>query len=131
MNCNTDIKDLTQYSIRCASILGEIFDSIQNFSSAIDEEEKNIQCEKMAENITNFELTLDSCFVDVNESIDKIGKAKLEKKMSTNTNSNRGNDSEIRNNQNEFTSSINDESITDEDLINSVVVKISNIKLKV
>ena len=125
MNCNTDIKDLTQYSIRCASILGEIFDSIQNFSSAIDEDEKNIQCEKMAENITNFELTLDSCFVD------KIGKAKLEKKMSTNTNSNRGNDSEIRNNQNEFTSSINDESITDEDLINSVVVKISNIKLKV
>ena len=124
MNSNIDNTDLTQYSLKCANILGNIFDSIDKYHSTKD----NNYLDKLSENITNFELTLDKCYVDVNESISKIAKIKFEKRNS-NSNVNQNRNPEY--NQNDIASIINEEQISDEELIKFVVDGISNIKLKV
>ena len=124
MNSNIDTNDLTQYSLRCANILGNIFDSIDNYHSTKD----NNYLDKLSENITNFELTLDKCYIDVNESISKVAKTKFEKRNS-NSNINQNRNPEY--NQNDIASIINEEQISDEELVKFVIDGISNIKLKV
>ena len=124
MNSNIDTNDLTQYSLRCANILGNIFESIDKYHSTKD----NNYLDKLSENITNFELTLDKCFIDVNESISKVAKTKFEKRNS-NSNINQNRNPEY--NQNDIASIINEEQISDEELVKFVIDGISNIKLKV
>ena len=124
---NQSSNDLTQYSLKCASILGDIFESVNNYCSTNNEKDKIMYENKLNENITNFELTLDSCYVDVNESIYKIAKAKYEKKnLNNNSNILRQNE----NNQSD-SSLLNEEKIPDEKLIEDVIKKISNIKLQI
>ena len=124
---NQSSSDLTQYSLKCASILGDIFESVNNYCSTNSEKDKIMYENKLNENITNFELTLDSCYVDVNESIYKIAKAKYEKKnLNNNSNILRQNE----NNQSD-SSLLNEEKIPDEKLIEDVIKKISNIKLQI
>ena len=117
MNSNQMQKDLTQYPTACANILGNIFDSINKMYSTQNENEKLAFEKELNENITNFELTLDNCYVDVNESISQIAKGKFEKRMN--------------NNQGELMSLINEEQIPDKDLIDFTVQNISKIKLQV
>ena len=124
MNSNYDQKDLTQYSSKCANLLGNIFESIDKYHTSKDENYLN----KLSENIINFELTLDKCYVDVNESISKIAKTKFEKR-NINNNMNPNRNPEM--NQNELASIINEEQIEDEELIKYVVDGISNIKFKI
>ena len=124
---NQSSNDLTQYSLKCASILGDIFESVNNYCSTNSEKDKIMYENKLNENITNFELTLDSCYVDVNESIYKIAKVKYEKKnLNNNSNILRQNE----NNQSD-SSLLNEEKIPDEKLIEDVIKKISNIKLQI
>ena len=125
MNSNIDANDLTQYSLRCANILGNIFESIDKYHLKKD---NNNYLDKLSENITNFELTLDKCFIDVNESISKVAKTKFEKR---NPNSNINQNRNPESNQNDIASIINEEQISDEELVKFVIDGISNIKLKV
>ena len=126
MNNNSDSKDLTQYAIKCTSILGSILDSLVKYQSAIGEEQKEQCYEEIAYNITNFELTLDSCFVDVNESLAKIGKAKFDRRV-INNNMVRSETDTTRVSQNDTYSSINEEIIDDESLVDIIVNKISDV----
>ena len=126
MNNNSDSKDLTQYAIKCTSILGSILDSILKYQSAIGEEQKEQCYEEIAYNITNFELTLDSCFVDVNESLAKIGKAKFDRRV-INNNMVRSETDTTRVSQNDTYSSINEEIMDDESLVDIIVNKISDV----
>ena len=114
MNSNQEQSDLPQYSIKCANILGNIFESVDKWYASQNEDEKDKFKEILHENITNFELTLDKCYVDVNESISQIAMTKFGKR-----NSNQGD------------LSITDEQIPEDKLINDVANKIANIKLKV
>ena len=126
MNNNSDSKDLTQYAIKCTSILGSILDSLVKYQSAIGEEQKEQCYEEIAYNITNFELTLDSCFVDVNESLAKIGKAKFDRRV-INNNMVRSETDTTRVSQNDTYSSINEEIVDDESLVDIIVNKISDV----
>ena len=126
MNNNSDSKDLTQYAIKCTSILGSILDSLVKYQSAIGEEQKEQCYEEIAYNITNFELTLDSCFVDVNESLAKIGKAKFDRRV-INNNMVRSETDTTRVSQNDTYSSINEEIMDDESLVDIIVNKISDV----
>ena len=126
MNNNSDSKDLTQYAIKCTSILGSILDSLVKYQSAIGEEQKEQCYEEIAYNITNFELTLDSCFVDVNESLAKIGKAKFDRRV-INNNMVRSETDTTRVSQNDTYSSINEEIIDDESLVDIIVNKITDV----
>ena len=126
MNNNSDSKDLTQYAIKCTSILGSILDSLVKYQSAIGEEQKEQCYEEIAYNITNFELTLDSCFVDVNESLAKIGKAKFDRRV-INNNIARSETDTTRVSQNDTYSNINEEIMDDESLVDIIVNKISDV----
>ena len=126
MNNNSDSKDLTQYAIKCTSILGSILDSLVKYQSAIGEEQKEQCYEEIAYNITNFELTLDSCFVDVNESLAKIGKAKFDRRV-INNNMVRSETDTTRVSQNDTYSNINEEIMDDESLVDIIVNKISDV----
>ena len=126
MNNNSDSKDLTQYSIKCTSILGNIFDSFCKYQSAIGEEEKEQCYNDIANNIINFELTLDSCFVDVNESLAKIGKAKFDRRVANN-NMGRNETDTTRASQNEILPNINEEIIDDVALVEAITNKISDV----
>ena len=89
--------------------------------------EKSLIYSELSENISNFELTLDSCSIDVNESITKLINDRNEKKGNINNTN-----MDIENNQGsrEFTMS-NSEQISDTELINHAVKQISNIKLNI
>ena len=126
MNNNSDSKDLTQYAIKCTSILGSILDSLVKYQSAIGEEQKEQCYEEIAYNITNFELTLDSCFVDVNESLAKIGKAKFDRRV-INNNMVRSETDTTRVSQNDTYSNINEEIMDDESLVDIIVNKITDV----
>ena len=113
MNSSQEQSDLPQYSIKCAKILGNIFDSIDKWYSCQDDEKdayKNI----IQDNITKFELTLDKCYIDVNESISQIAIAKFGKR---------------NNSQGDL--SLNEDQIPDDKLINYVANEIAKIKLQV
>ena len=127
MNNNSDSKDLTQYAIKCTSILGSILDSLVKYQSAIGEEQKEQCYEEIAYNITNFELTLDSCFVDVNESLAKIGKAKFDRRLNNNNMGRINETDSTRVSQNEILPNNNEEIMDDKTLIDIVVKKISDV----
>ena len=81
---NQNNKDFTQYSIKTAGILSSIFESLNRFKDCTNEEEKGKLYSELSENITNFELTLDNCSVDINESIAKLIKDRNEKRGNIN-----------------------------------------------
>ena len=129
---NQDQKDLTQYSMRCIKILGNLFDSLEKYSKSEDENEKNKYINKISENITNFELTLDKCYIDVNESIFNITKSKYERRNSINNNMmTRADENDQRINHADSGPMINEEQINDKEIVDFVVKKISDIKLQV
>ena len=127
MNFNQENKDFTQYAIKTSEILSNIFETLNKFKDCNNEEEKSLIYSELSENISNFELTLDSCSIDVNESITKLIKDRNEKKGNINNTN-----MDIENNQGsrEFTMS-NSEQISDTELINHAVKQISNIKLNI
>ena len=133
MNFNQEQKDLTQYSSKCATILGNIFDSLIGYNNGQSENEKNMYINKISDNISDFELTLDKCYIDVNESIFKIIKSKHERRNSNNINNNntRQSENDLRNSLGDSNITTNDEQIGDDELANFVVNKISEIKLQV
>ena len=131
MNYNQEQKDLTQYSTKCAIILGTIFDSLIGYNNCQSETDKNTFINKISENISDFELTLDKCFIDVNESLFKIVKSKHERRNSNNINDTMQTESDIRRNQGGQNVMVNEEQISDEELINFIANKISEIKLHV
>ncbi len=129
---NQDQKDLTIYSIKCTQILGNLFESLESYSKSEEENEKKKYINKISENITNFELTLDKCYIDVNESIFNITKSKNEGRNSnTNNNYTRADENDQRISHAEVGPMINEEQINDKEIIDFVVKKISDIKLQV
>ena len=130
-NNNLESKDLTQYSLKCASILSNIFDTVDKFHSK-ENGDKEAYYEKLSEEIKDFELLLDKCYVDVNESICKIAKAKFEQKInSNNINETQASELENRNFQGDFLSIIHEKPMSDKELIDFVTKEISNINLDV
>ena len=127
MNNISDSKDLTQYAIKCTSILSNIFDSLCQYQSANDEKHKDQLYNDIATNITNFELTLDSCFIDVNESLAKIGKAKFDRRINTNNMARINETDSTRVSQNEIIPNNNEEMVDDKRLVDDVVKRISNV----
>lgn len=127
MNFNQENKDFTQYAIKTSEILSNIFETLNKFKDCNNEEEKSLIYSELSENISNFELTLDSCSIDVNESITKLIKDRNEKKGNIN---NTNMDTENNQGAREFTMS-NSEQISDTELINHAVKQISNIKLNI
>ena len=77
-------KDFTQYSIKSSDILANIFETLNKFKDCNNEQEKEKIYSELSENITNFELTLDSCSIDVNETISNLVKSRYEKKEKDN-----------------------------------------------
>jgi len=69
MNVNQDYKDFTQYSIKSSEILANIFETINKFATCNNDNEKDQIYSELSENITNFELTLDNCSIDINEAV--------------------------------------------------------------
>ena len=122
---NQNNKDFTQYSIKTAGILSSIFETLNRFKDCTNEEEKGKLYSELYENITNFELTLDNCSVDINESIAKLIKDRNEKRGNIN-NTNNETDS-----QNSLPYVSNSEQISDSELIKRTVNRISNIKLDI
>lgn len=122
---NQNNKDFTQYSIKTAGILSSIFETLNRFKDCTNEEEKGKLYSELSENITNFELTLDNCSVDINESIAKLIKDRNEKRGNIN-NTNNETDS-----QNSLPYVSNSEQISDSELIKRTVNRISNIKLDI
>ena len=127
MNYNKENKDFTQYAIKTSEILSNIFETLNKFKDCNNEEEKSQIYSELSENITNFELTLDSCSIDVNESITKLIKDRNEKKGNIN---NTNMDTENNQGAREYSMN-NNEQISDTDLINHAVKQISNIKLNI
>ena len=121
-------KDFTQYSIKSSDILANIFEILNKFKDCNNEQEKEQIYSQLSENITNFELTLDSCSIDVNETISNLVKSRYEKKE-------KDNNSNILNNNNNQGNKIhqimNSPQISDSDLINRTIQRISNIQLNV
>ena len=122
---NQNNKDFTQYSIKTAGILSSIFETLNRFKDCTNEEEKGKLYSELSENITNFELTLDNCSVDINESIAKLIKDRNEKRGNIN-NTNNESDS-----QNSLPYVSNSEQISDSELIKRTVNRILNIKLDI
>ena len=124
MNFNQGTKDFTQYSIKTTEILANIFEILNKFKDCQNEDEKNKLYSELSENITNFELNLDCCSIDVNESISKLVKDRFEKNVNLNNskNDNRGN----RTYQEPY-----NKQMSDKDLIQNVVKQISQIKLDI
>ena len=120
-------KDFTQYSIKSSDILANIFEILNKFKDCNNEQEKEQIYSQLSENITNFELTLDSCSIDVNESITKLIKDRNEKKGNIN---NTNMDTENNQGGREYTMN-NIEQISDTELINHAIKQISNIKLNI
>ena len=116
MDSNQEQKDLTQYATKCASVMGNIFESVDKWHSTNNENEKNQQLEKLRDYITNFEILLDRCYIDVNESIGQIAKGKFEKRS---------------NNPNENSALLNEEPIPEETLVRNIVDRLSKFNLKV
>ncbi len=120
-------KDFTQYSIKSSDILANIFETLNKFKDCNNEQEKEKIYSELSENITNFELTLDSCSIDVNETISNLVKSRYEKKE-------KDNNSNILNNNNQgnkIHQIMNSPQISDSDLINRTIQRISNIQLNV
>ena len=122
---NPNNKDFTQYSVKTAEILSNIFETLNKFKDCLNEEEKAKLYEELTENISNFELTLDNCSIDINESIAKIVKDKNEKKGNIN-NTNSETES-----QNYLPVMGNIEQISDTELINHAIKRITNIQLNI
>ena len=122
---NPNNKDFTQYSVKTAEILSNIFETLNKFKDRSNEDEKAKLYEELTENISNFELTLDNCSIDINESIARIVKDKNEKKGNIN-NTNSETES-----QNYLPVMGNIEQISDTELINRTVNKILNIRLDI
>ena len=124
---NQNNKDFTQYSIKTAGILSSIFETLNRFKDCTNEEEKGKLYSELSENITNFELTLDCCSIDVNETISNLVKSRYEKKE-------KDNNSNILNNNNQgnkIHQIMNSPQISDSDLINRTIQRISNIQLNI
>ena len=120
-------KDFTQYSIKSSDILANIFEILNKFKDCNNDQEKEQIYSQLSENITNFELTLDSCSIDVNETISNLVKSRYEKKE-------KDNNSNILNNNNQgnkIHQIMNSPQISDSDLINRTIQRISNIQLNV
>ena len=123
---NQTNKDFTQYSIRSSEILSNIFETLNKFKDCHNEQEKQQIYSELSENIKNFELTLDNCSIDVNETISNLVKNRYEKKEINNSN--------ILNNNNQgnkIHQIMNSPQISDSDLINRTIQRISNIQLNV
>ena len=105
----------------------DIFETLNKFKDCNNEQEKEKIYSELSENITNFELTLDSCSIDVNETISNLVKSRYEKKE-------KDNNSNILNNNNQgnkIHQIMNSPQISDSDLINRTIQRISNIQLNV
>ena len=122
---NQTNKDFTQYSIRSSEILSNIFETLNKFKDCHNEQEKQQIYSELSENIKNFELTLDNCSIDVNETISNLVKNRYEKKEINNSNI-------INNNQgNRSHQLMNTDQISDTDLINRAIQRIKNIQLNI
>ena len=122
---NQTNKDFTQYSIRSSEILSNIFETLNKFKDCHNEQEKQQIYSELSENIKNFELTLDNCSIDVNETISNLVKNRYEKKEINNSNI-------INNNQgNRGHQLLNTEQISDTELINHAIKRITNIQLNI
>ena len=122
-------KDFTQYSTKSSEILTNIFETLNKFKDCNNEQEKEQIYSELSENITNFELTLDNCSIDVNETISNLVKNRYDKKDRDNTNV-----TDINNNNNQgyrMHQLINNQQMSDSELINRVVQRISNIQLNI
>ena len=121
-------KDFTQYSTKSSEILTNIFETLNKFKDCNNEQEKEQIYSELSENITNFELTLDNCSIDVNETISNLVKNRYDKKDRDNTNV-----TDINNNNQGYRMHqlINNQQMSDSELINRVVQRISNIKLNI
>ena len=122
---NQNNKDYTQYSIKTAEILTNIFETLNKFKDCTNEEEKGKLYSDLSENISNFELTMDICSVDINESIAKLIKDRNERRGNIN---NAFNETDS---QNSLPSVSSTEQISDTELINRTVNKIASIKLDI
>ena len=100
-----------------------IFETLNKFKDCQSEQDKNKISEELSDNITDFELNLDNCTVGINESISKIINDRNESKSNNNNNM----AIETNNQGNRRTHQI--EQISDENLINQLVKRISMIKL--
>ena len=126
---NQTNKDFTQYSTKSSEILTNIFETLNKFKDCNNEQEKEQIYSELSENITNFELTLDNCSIDVNETISNLVKNRYDKKDRDNTNV-----TDINNNNNQgyrMHQLINNQQMSDSELINRVVQRISNIQLNI
>ena len=122
---NQTNKDFTQYSIKSSEILANIFETLNKFKECHNEQEKQQIYSELSENIKNFELTLDNCSIDVNETISNLVKNRYEKKEINNTNI-------INNNQgNRGYQLTSTEQISDTELINRTIKRIGNIQLNI
>ena len=121
-------KDFTQYSTKSSEILTNIFETLNKFKDCNNEQEKEQIYSELSENITNFELTLDCCSIDVNETISNLVKNRYDKKDRDNTNV-----TDINNNNQGYRMHqlINNQQMSDSELINRVVQRISNIQLNI
>ena len=122
-------KDFTQYSTKSSEILTNIFETLNKFKDCNNEQEKEQIYSELSENITNFELTLDNCSIDVNETISNLVKNRYDKKDRDNTNV-----TDINNNNNQgyrMHQLINNQQMSDSELINRVIQRISNIQLNI
>ena len=124
---NQGNKDFTQYSIKSSEILANIFETLNKFKDCHNEQDKDLIYSELSENIKNFELTLDYCSIDVNETISNLVKNRYEKKDINNTNvTNNSQLSGIRGLQ-----LMNTEQISDTELINRQIKRIANIQLNI
>ena len=121
-------KDFTQYSTKSSEILTNIFETLNKFKDCNNEQEKEQIYSELSENITNFELTLDNCSIDVNETISNLVKNRYDKKDRDNTNV-----TDINNNNQGYRMHqlINNQQMSDSELINRVIQRISNIQLNI
>ena len=121
-------KDFTQYSTKSSEILTNIFETLNKFKDCNNEQEKEQIYSELSENITNFELTLDNCSIDVNETISNLVKNRYDKKDRDNTNV-----TDINNNNQGYRMHqlMNNQQMSDSELINRVVQRISNIQLNI
>ena len=121
-------KDFTQYSTKSSEILTNIFETLNKFKDCNNEQEKEQIYSELSENITNFELTLDNCSIDVNETISNLVKNRYDKKDRDNTNV-----TDINNNNQGYRMHqlMNNQQMSDSELINRVLKIISNIKINI
>ena len=124
---NQGNKDFTQYSAKSSEILANIFETLNKFKDCHNEQEKDQIYSELSENIKNFELTLDYCSIDVNETISNLVKNRYEKKDINNTNVTSNNQGVgFRGHQ-----LMNTEQMSDNDLIDRVIARIANIQLNI